>query len=255
MDRRRFLGCATAVAAGAAGAAVGGTEFGTGVASAAAHHRPVALWEEVGGFVSAGYLALRPPSLAVYADGLLIADAARYARLGHHALGAFTSFAEWVLRNPANGVRRPGAPVIADLPTTRLTARRGSRSWTISALGLAASRSSEAYPRPLYALLDRFTAHRDDTLHTGREFRPDAVRLVTVRVDQPPGPTVPAWPAGVPVPVPRGDEVWQVLDLYGAAARATVRGIAHDDATQFTAYRTAGGQVLNAAWRRLLPHE
>ena len=222
---------------------------------AAPRRQPVALWEDLGGFVPAGYVALRPANLAVYPDGLLVADAERYARLSRNALRGFTSFAEWVLCNPANGIRRPGAPVIADVPTTRFTVRRRGRTWAISADALEATRADNAYPRPLYALLDRFAAQREWTLRAGRAFRPNAVRLVVVRVDEPPAPPVPAWPAGVPVPTFPPDTFWRTLDLYGAAARAAVRGIAHHEPWQFTTYRTGPGSFLSAAWRRLLPHE
>jgi hypothetical protein len=247
MDRRRFLVATAAVA--------GGIAVPADPASAAPGRRPVAVWEDEGGFVPAGYLPLRPPQLVVHDDGLVIADASRYRQLRPGRVDDFVDFAIEVLSNRANGVKRPGAPIVADVPTTRFTARRGRRSWTIGAEALAVLREHKAYPRPLYELLDRFTAHRDQTLRTGRAYAPHAVRLVTVRVEQPPTTPAPPWPAGVPAPVPSPDRVSRTTDLYGNAARAAVRGIPHKDAWSFTTFRTRDGRFLSAAWRRLLPHE
>lgn len=248
MDRRGFLGVAAAVA---------GTVAGAGVAvpaTAGTSGRPVALWEEVGGFVPAGYLQLRPPQLAAYGDGLVVADAARYRRLRQGALHDFVDFAASVLRDPANGVKRPGAPIVADVPATKFTARRGGRTWSISAEGLAVLREHRAFPRPLYDLLDEFTDLRDWALR-GRPFAPAAVRLVTMRVEQPPATPVQPWPAGVPIPVPPQDHPAASVDLYGRSARAAVRAIPHRDAWTFTTYRAPDGKYLAAGWRRLLPHE
>jgi hypothetical protein len=249
MDRRGFLGVAAAVAGTVAGTAAGVP------ARAAASGRPVALWEELGGFVPAGYLDLRPPQLAVYDDGLVVADAAEYRRLRRGSVDDFVDFAVEVLSDPRNGVKRPGSPVVADVPTTKFTARRGRRSWSIAADGLSVLRDRRAYPRPLYDLLDEFTDVRDRTLRAGRPFAPAAVRLVTVRVEQPPTRPAPPWPADVPVPIPPPDRVSGTVDLYGRSARAVARSIPHRDAWSFTTYRAPDGKYLAAGWRRLLPHE
>lgn len=247
MDRRGFL---TATAA-----LTGGVLVSADAASAAPRgRRPVALWEEEGGFVPAGYLALRGPQLAVYGDGLVIADAARHMRLRVNRLDDFVDFAADVLSNRANGVKRPGSPVVADVPTTTFTARRG-RTWTISAEALSVLREQRAYPRPLYDLLDRFTALRDQTTRVGRAYDPAAVRLVTVRVEQPPATPVGPWPMGVPALSPVRDRVSRTVDLYGNTARAVVRGIPRKDAWSFTTFRLRDGKFLAAGWRRLLPHE
>lgn len=251
MDRRGFLGVAAAVA----GTAAGGAAVAAPGAAVAASGRPVALWEELGGFVPAGSLELRPPRLAVYGDGLVVAEAAEYRRLRRGTLNDFVDYAVSVLSNPANGVKRPGSPIVADVPATKFTARRGRRTWSISAEGLGVLREQRAYPRPLYDLLDEFTERRDQTLRGGRPFAPNAVRLVTVRVEQPPAIPIPPWPAGVPALVPTADRASRSVDLYGRAARAVVRGIPHKDAWSFTTYRTPEGRFLAAGWRRLLPHE
>lgn len=247
MDRRGFL---TATAAMTGGVLV------TADAATAAHtRRPVVLWEDEGGFVPAGYLSLRAPHLAVYGDGLVVADAARWTRLRGDHLDDLVDDAVDVLSNRANGVRRPGSPAVADVPTTRFTARRGGRTWSIAAEALAVLREHRAYPRPLYDLLDRVTALRDRTTRAGRVFDPTAVRLVTVRVEQPPGTPVAPWPTGVPALAPTGDRVSRTVDLYGTAARAVVRGVPRAQPWTFTTFRLREGRFLAAGWRRLLPHE
>lgn len=249
MDRRGFLGIAAAVAGTVAGSAV------VAGPAAAASGRPVALWEEVGGFVPAGSLDLRPPQLAVYGDGLVVADAAEYRRLRRATVNDFVDYAASVLSNPSNGVKRPGSPIVADVPATKFTARRGGRTWSISAEGLGVLRDQRAYPRPLYDLLDEFTERRDQTLRTGHPFAPNAVRLVTVRVEQPPARPAPPWPAGVPALIPSADRASWAVDLYGRTARTVARTIPRKDSWSFTTFRTRDGRHLAAGWRRLLPHE
>jgi hypothetical protein len=251
MDRRGFLATTLATAGGVAVAP------STAEAAAAAPHRrrPLAIWEELGGFVPAGYLALRPPRLVLYGDGLVVADASRQLRLRQGPLDEFVDFAAEVLSNRANGVLRPGAPIVTDVPTTRFSVRRGGRTWSLAAEALEVLREHRGYPRPLYDLLDRFAARRDQVLRTGDAFTPPALRLVTLRIEKPPATPVPPWPAGVPAPMPRPGTVSRQVELYGAAARAAVRGIPHPDAWTFTTFRTRSGVFLSAAWRRLLPHE
>jgi len=122
---------------------------------------------------------------------------------------------------------------------------------------LEATRFAHVYPRPLYGLLDRLAAVRRRVLAVGAGYRPDAVRLVAVVTGDPgSGPVtgsgpVPGWPAGVPVPPIAGDEIVGVADLRGSGARAVVRAVPPDWST----FRTADGRHLQAAWRRLLPHE
>ncbi len=263
MDRRGFLTAATVVAggvalSGAAATAAPRDETATAPRDEAAttprRRGPALLWEEEGGFVPAGYLALRPPKLAVNRDGLVVADAARSVRLRRGHLDDLLDFAVDVLSNRANGVKRPGTPVVADVPTTTFTARR-SRTWSISAEALEVLREHRAYPRPLYDLLDRCAALRDRALRSGRAFTPAAVRLVTVRVEHPPATPVRPWPAGVPLFVPGPNRVSRTVDLYGRAARTAAREIPHRDAWSFTTFRTRDATFVAAAWRRLLPHE
>ncbi|GIJ73598.1 hypothetical protein [Virgisporangium ochraceum] len=255
MDRRGFLTAAAVVAGGVALSGEAAAAAPRDEAATTPRRRgPALLWEEEGGFVPAGYLALRPPKLAVYGDGLAVADAARSVRLRQGRLDDLLDFAVDVLSNRANGVKRPGTPVVADVPTTKFTARR-FRTWSIAAEALEVLREHRAYPRPLYDLLDRCTGLRDQALRSGRPFAPDAVRLVVVRVAQPPATPVRPWPERVPLLVPGPNMVSRTTDLYGRAARAAARDIPHRDAWSFTTFRTRDARFVAAGWRRLLPHE
>ncbi|GAA0728608.1 hypothetical protein GCM10010199_41920 [Dactylosporangium roseum] len=267
MNRRSLL-----VAAGAIGltTAVGGTgvalaepesSIETALESMAGHRpQPVLLWELTGGFVPAGWNALRPARLAAYDDGVLIADATRRLRVSPGTLRSLRNHTTTVLRDPANARRRPGAPVVADVPWTVFTARTPGRRYSLRFEGLEETRQDRAYPTPVYSLLDHVTRLRDRTTEVGSAWRPDAVRMIAVMLDpaQPTGGTgtqpVP-WPAGVPVPHPGKDEFVALLDLRGRQARALVRAVPHPDPAQWPVFRAPDGMRMQVNWRFLLPHE
>ncbi|GGM08137.1 hypothetical protein ACFFX1_02170 [Dactylosporangium sucinum] len=253
MDRRSLL-----VAAGAVGitAAVGGTA----VASATLERgpRPLVLWELTGGFVPAGWSMLRAPRLAAYEDGVVIADATRRLRIGGGALRSLRNHATTVLRDRSNARRRPGAPVIADVPSTVFTARAASRKFSLQFEGLEETRTDKAYPAPAYALLDHLSLVRDRALAVGSPWRPSAVRMVAV-VLSPAEPTAAAvvepWPAGVPVPRLGKDEFVARLDLHDRQAQALMRAVPRPDQSRWPVFRTPAGVSMQVNWRYLLPHE
>src|SRR5437868_5618097 len=111
MNRRSLL-----VAAGAVGVttAVGGAAVAVAADPDAERRlRPLLTWELVGGFVPAGWTALRPPRLVAYDDGVVIADATKRLKVGGGDLRSLRNHATTVLRDPANARRRPDAPIIA----------------------------------------------------------------------------------------------------------------------------------------------
>jgi hypothetical protein len=276
MDRRAFLGRAGLAVAVASTGALGlapraeaaGTPGMTSRAEAAgtpglapraeaaprAHVvSPVVSWELSGGFMGPGFASLRPATLVIYPDGRAIADASRLLRLSDPELAKLVRKSVAVLRNPANGRRRPGAPVIADVPDTRFQARDGLHRYAIQAQGLPETRASHAYPQPLYGLLDRLTPVRDKALSSGTAYRGDGVRLVVVSATGTTGAS--PWPTGVPVPATSPDRVDAVRDLTGKPAHIVARVIPHRNTWDWQIYRTPDGRVLRAAWRYLLPHE
>ncbi|WP_432827434.1 hypothetical protein [Dactylosporangium sp. CA-092794] len=252
MDRRSLL-----VAAGAVGvtAAVGGAAVAVAADEPEAGRRPqpVVSWELTGGFVPAGWNLLRAPRLVAYDDGLVIADALKRLRISGGDLRSLRNHATTVLRDPANARRRPGAPQIADLPSTVFTARTNGRKFSATFEGLEETRRDKAYPAPAYALLDHLAQLRDRTNRTGSPFHPDAVRMVATLLG--PAASAQPWPAGVPVPHFRKDEFVVQLDLRGREARALTRAVPHPDLAQWPVFRLPDGRRVQLNWRYLLPHE
>jgi hypothetical protein len=247
MDRRSLLRTGALVAAASSGLA-GATR------ADAAGPAPLVEWDLTGGFVGPGFDLLRPPVLVIYPGGLAIADAARRLRLDRPEQEYAAGHALTVLRNPANGHRRPGAPVIADVPATVFQARGATgHRYSIRADGLAESRGSHAYPAPLYSLLDHLSSLRDRILKSGQQYRGSGVRLVAVPA---PGATgAVRWPTGVPVPTLPDTGVSGYRDLGGTAARAVLDSMPRRDPWQWAVYRLPDGRLLRATWRYLLPHE
>ncbi|WP_432988303.1 hypothetical protein [Dactylosporangium sp. CA-233914] len=256
MNRRSLLlaagavGVTTAVGGAAAAIAADDPEAGR-------KPRPMLTWELVGGFVPAGWNALRAPRLVAYDDGVLIADAARRLRLGQGELRSLRNHATTVLRDPANARRRPGAPIIADVPSTVFTARTNGRKFSLRFEGLEETRRDKAYPPPAYSLLEHLTQLRDRVNRSGAQWHPDAVRLVAnlMQAAQPSTGAVPPWPAGVPVPQFRKDEFLAQLDLRDRQARALMRALPHPDQAQWPVHRLPDGRRAQVSWRFLLPHE
>jgi hypothetical protein len=218
----------------------------------ASDQRAVFRWERSGGFVAPGTDPLAAPRLAVYAGGLAIADATRSTWLSKRVTAEIQRRAVRVLSRPANLRRRPGVPVIVDAPQTRFTA--GGLTGVADAL--EEYRGQHAYPKPLYDLLDDAAALRERVLDTGKLFRPAAVRLVVVRLDAPPpGRATRPWPDGVAIPPIDPDGRAGQSNVYGPAARRIVDGIGVPPSGIWQNFRTPAGEVLEAAWRYLLPDE
>ncbi|WP_327005085.1 hypothetical protein OHA72_60475 [Dactylosporangium sp. NBC_01737] len=260
MNRRSLL-----LGAGAVGltAAVGGAAIAVAAPEdieAGRRPQPLLTWELTGGFVPAGWNALRAPRLAAYDDGTLIADASRRLKISQGTLRSLRNHATAVLRDPDNTRRRPGAPMIADVPSTVFTVRGNGRRFRAQFEGLEETRSDRAYPFASYSLLDHLTQVRDRTRRTGSSYHPDAVRLIAVLLDptQPP-PSQPTliepWPAGVPVPHLRKDEFVAQLDLRDRQARALLRAVPRPDPARWPVFTTPDGNRFQVNHRFLLPHE
>lgn len=259
MNRRSLL-----LGAGAVGltAAVGGAAIAVAApedTEAGRRPQPLLTWELTGGFVPAGWNALRAPRLVAYEDGTLIADASRRLKIGQGMLRSLRNHASAVLRDPDNTRRRTGAPMIADVPSTVITVRGNGRRLRAQFEGLEETRSDRAYPPASYSLLDHLTQLRDRTLRTGSSFHPDAVRLIAVLLDPPEPPSTPTliepWPAGVPVPRLGRDEFVAQLDLRDRQARALLRAVPRPDPSRWPVFATPDGHRFQVNHRFLLPHE
>ncbi|MFG2039469.1 hypothetical protein [Dactylosporangium sp. NPDC048998] len=256
MNRRSLL-----VAAGAVGVttAVGGAAAAIAAVDPEAGRRPQPMltWELAGGFVPACWTLLRAPRLVAYDDGVLIADAAKRLRIGAGDLRSLRNRATTVLRDPANARRRPGAPIVADVPSTVITARTNGRRLRLSFDGLEETRRDRAYPPPAYSLLDHLTQLRERANRSGTPWRPDAVRLVATLLEPAQPTTVPVsnWPAGVPVPHFRKDEFVTRMDLRDRSAPALIKAVPRPDQAQWPLFRLPDGRRAQLSWRFLLPHE
>jgi hypothetical protein len=219
-----------------------------GPADAASPERRVFLWERFGGFVAPGTDPLAAPRLAVYSDGLAVADATRSMWLSGRATAEIRSRAVDVLSDPANLHRRSDVPIIVDAPQTRFTS--GRHTGVVDAL--EEYRGHHAYPKPLYDLLDDATALRKRVMDGGKLFRPSAVRLVVVRLDAPlPDAVVKPWPVGVAIPPIDANARTGQADVHGPAARRVIAAMSGT----WQVFRTRKGLVFQAARRYLLPDE
>ncbi|MET7420824.1 hypothetical protein [Dactylosporangium sp. NPDC005555] len=259
MNRRSLL-----LGAGAVGitAAVGGAAIAVAApddTEAGRRPQPLLTWELTGGFVPAGWNALRAPRLAAYDDGTLIADATHRLKIGQGTLRSLRSHATAVLRDPANARRRAGAPMIADVPSTVFIVRANGRRFRAQYEGLEETRSDKAYPQASYSLLDHLAQLRDRTLEHGSSFHPDAVRLIAVKLDPSQAPSRPTvvqpWPAEVPLPRLGRDEFVAQLDLRGRQARALLRAVPRPDPARWPVFATPDGNRFQVNHRFLLPHE
>ncbi|MDQ0370092.1 hypothetical protein [Catenuloplanes indicus] len=241
MDRRSLL----------TGVAAAGLVIGLPGPASAAPARPVLEYGYDGGFVPAGWNALRAPALVVYRDGTAIADAAHRWRL--RDTDRLVRQAVAVVRDPANGTATlgPDDPQIADAPDTYF--RAGGRR--LSAYALETYRQYGAYPAATYALYDALEKAATRVRMHGERYRPHAIKLVAVPLDTAEGEIRP-WPRHVTPPAFDGKDQWQsVTHLRGPAARAAIRALPHADPADWHLYRLPTGRLVTASWRRLLPHE
>jgi len=217
----------------------------------AAPSRRVAGWLSTGGFTPPGEVQARPPVLAVYDDGRVIADARYEGRLSPAELSELVRRVAVDLGTPAVATPTGQRAIrVADAPTTTLTVRSGGVGATVSVDALDEVRDQGGYPAPLYDARDRLDAVRGRVVAGGGRYTGDRVRLVVVPGAEPGSPTTP-WPARVPLPVGETSGAPMTADLSGDAARTAAAQLT----VEWRAYRTASGEPVRAAWRYLLPDE
>lgn len=248
MERRRLL----------AGMAAAGLAIGVpGAASGApARGLPVLEYGQDGGFVPAGWDALRAPELVIYPDRTAIADARVRLRLG--PIDKLLRQAVAVVSDRRNGelTLGPDDPQVADAAHTYFRTRAGGTERLLSVYALELYREYGGYPAATYALHDALEKLTARVRMHGEPYRPDAIRLVAIAAgDGFPAGDVRPWPAHVRVPA-LGHDGWHgVEDRYGADARAVARMLPDHEASDWRHYRVPSGKVLSCSYRRLLPHE
>jgi hypothetical protein len=250
----RAASSATGAAAGASGTAPVGTpaESVTPVTRAAS-------WRLVGGFMAPGSVEIRPYRLVVYGSGLAVADAFHRGQLTPAERDALVAGLVRCLADGKAGQRRPGAPMVMDVPATEIVVHSGGHTYTASADGVDELRAQRAYPPRLYDARDLLDAVYRRIVAGGQRYTSSRVRLVAVPVRGDAGSPAPAapWPAGVPVPTATGTAGVLVRDLDGTPASRALAAfpLASDAVKEWQTYAVPGGAQLRGAVRYRLPDE
>jgi hypothetical protein len=216
---------------------------------------PLAVWELTGGLVGTAMLALRPPRLVVFGDGDAIADAAYRSRLDPDQLQSLATGLLGDLRSTdASKQRTPAAPVVG-APVTKVSLWSPAGVLTFTADGLDELKTEHVYADVLYDARDRLAAVHKSVSATAQPYLADRVRLVAMPVDGEPA-TVDPWPSDVVLPAPDAGAL-RKADLSAEPARAVMRTLTRDldQRGAWPAYKTAGGDIVRASWRYLLPNE
>jgi hypothetical protein len=234
---------------------------------------PVASWRLTGGYTLAGVLTLRPPRLVVYPDGQTIADAAYRTDLSADEVSQLVDDLVADLRGTAVSRRASTGSTIVDAPTTVLTVRSPSGTFSASAEGLDELRESGGYSDQLYAARDRLDALHRRIVVAGQPYTSERVRVVVDRASQdgasadhgagaPIGGAsstgaTPPWPVELKLPEKPGQGDALVADLDGQSARDAVRLLNRDLDLNgaWQTYKTVDGSLVRASWRYLLPDE
>lgn len=256
--RRRtlLLGAAAALVAGGCSRSGGTTSRTTARATIPPGTAPVACWALDGGSTPAGLLALRPPRLAVYRDGQVIADAAYRSDLPAEDVATLITRLADDLHGPEAAKRRDGVSPGSEAPTTVLTVRSTRGNFSARAVALDELRDREGYPSSLYDARDQLGTVHERVVSAGQPYTAERVRLVAEYDRRTPA-EIRDWPQAVDPPADAVASGVHAVDLSGDAARNVVRSLVRDLDLNgaWPAYRTADGRVLCATWRYLLPDE
>jgi hypothetical protein len=216
---------------------------------------PMFSWTVSGGFVPPGVGVLAPPPLVVYDGGLAITEADRALDLSRRAERDLLHHAVEVIKDRRNSTRRPGAPIVADVPFDDLNVHDEKNNvFTASLEGWVLGRDQRIFPAPMYALYDHVSTVCRKVRREGKAFRRDAVLLVAVHLDVKPD-DAKRWPDGVPLPAVDAEHIYRERKLRGRDARAVRRLVARAGDGMWPHYRTGDGKFVSVNWRYLLPHE
>ncbi|MFC4534444.1 hypothetical protein [Sphaerisporangium dianthi] len=214
--------------------------------------RLVAQWESFGGLAATARREIRPPKIAVYGDGLVVADAERRITLRPAEVTALVRSLRGDLTGQAPTPSPTAGPRIFDATTTVLAVRRGGAMRSVTAYALQETRSQHAYPAALYHALDTMNGLAARVARTSSPYTAGRVLLVAQpRTGENGGP----WPGPVPQPSATNESV-AIRRLSGAKARAVVRLVRRDPKTAaWPLYRDHHDHTYALSWRYLLPSE
>mgnify|MGYP003493067417 FL=1 len=213
-------------------------------------------WSLTGGYLSAGRLALRPPRLAIYADGSVIADATYRSDLTSATIADLITQLQTDLHGTDVTWRSDEIAQVVDAPVTVLTIRSTQGSQVTSAAAVDELRAKNGYPAELYDALDRLLGIHQRVVTAGQPYTSTRVRLVTEPGSTAPTPPQP-WPSTLAMPQRQGMGGARLDDLDDQRAREAVRTVTRDVELNgaWTGYRTPSGEIVRASWRYLLPDE
>ncbi|WP_146103578.1 hypothetical protein [Nonomuraea solani] len=228
--------------------ACGGTAIHKSQASPV--RRPVTQWSHVGGLMAPGLVAVRPPLLVLYADGLAIADTTHELRLPPAEVEALVKALDRDLTGqPATATPKPGSRRVLDAPITILGVDSGTGMREVYVPHL--ENTPDSYAPALIDARDRLSRLADRVTGTGRKYTTDRVRLYAEHLTTAQAEVKP-WPQGVPLP-PETQPRSGRKNYKGNKARTIARLIPRDG--RWNIYRTSSGELIALAWHYLLPHE
>lgn len=206
----------------------------------------MAEWLRVGGLMAPGLGAVRPPTLVVYADGRVIAEAAFELRVPRAEIKRLVKALDHDLaRQPATASARPGSQVVMDAPTTILGVNSGDGMREVRVPYF--EEAMDDYDAALVDARDRLSRLAARVASHGRDYSTDRVRLFAQPFTSSATDAAP-WPEGVPLQAGSGSKAYK-----GSKALAITRLIPRDGPWHL--YRTSSGEQIALWWRYLLPHE
>jgi hypothetical protein len=218
----------------------------------------VITWGLEGGYNDAAIIAIRPQRLAIYADGVTIADAAYRSTLTASEFQDLRKRLVDDLRAPHTVARTDGTSVgVIDAPTTVITVVTDGVRLQARADALDDLREEAKYSATLYDARDRLGSVYKDVVATAQPYLAERVRLVAAELGEgTESRDVQRWPAEVPLPTKQRNGV-RYADLDGETARQAVRLFTRDldHRGAWPVYEVTDGTRLRAAWRYLLPDE
>jgi hypothetical protein len=207
------------------------------------------------GFVPPEWSVISPPRIAVYSDGLAVADSNHMLMLTADEVRDLVRSLRADLDGFGPNVEADPPMANADAPTTVLEvldpggALRAVRAYDLEEI--------DSYPSRLVSANGTLTQLAWRVNRDGKAFTSGRILLV-IGGREATG-RVPSWPAGVPVPELGPSSLGGVghLTVDGDAAKAVVQAWP-DSVTlggTWPVARTPGGKVVGIGWRYLLPHE
>ncbi|WP_424536017.1 hypothetical protein ACOZ38_39445 [Sphaerisporangium viridialbum] len=220
--------------------------------SPATAHQMVALLNFYGGFAGKRVKETDAPALAVFGDGLVVADADRSLSLTETELTDLVrTLREDLASQPATATPT-GPSQVADARTMVLGVRVGDTMRTVTAYALDETRSDSSYPEGLYQARDLLGALAERVSREGGSYTTDRVRLIA---EPRPGQTGEEWPSSIPEPPAshEGDFEKILAGAQAADARRLIPRARQGGALRI--YLDHQARPFAVTWRYVLPSE